>query len=118
MGEYSSIVDVSASTVSDWKLGHCTRNPLLSRESCCRDRPESADTTCEQFELWTDGYTTSFAIYVGMAVVFGIISSGVTMLTKTTLPVAELEDLDSSSGSQSGTKGKVMYMAAGSGIPE
>jgi chloride channel 3/4/5 len=121
------VVDVAVATVSDWKLGYCTKNPLLSREACCNDRTPLLNTRseladqCEHFQAWTDGYASSFAIYVGMALAFGIVSSSVTMLTKSTLPSASTEQ--SSKDPNIGKSippapGKTMYMASGSGIPE
>jgi chloride channel 3/4/5 len=55
-------------------------------------------------------------VYVAFALAFGLVSAGVTMLTKTALPSATTsEDED---GEKAATAGKTMYMAAGSGIPE
>lgn len=122
------VVDVAEATISDWKLGYCTRNPLLSREACCEDKTplftsqsELADK-CEHFQLWTSSYAGSFAIYVGMALVFGVVSSSATMLTRTSLPAIAPEKDRKPNGadesSPSPPTGKVMYMASGSGIPE
>lgn len=121
------VVDVAVATVSDWKLGYCTKNPLLSREACCEDRTpllatrsELADQ-CKDFHLWTNNYAGSFAIYVSMALAFGIISSSATLLTSGSLPAASFEPSpkdDSSRTSKPAAAGKKMYMAAGSGIPE
>ncbi|KAF2120980.1 chloride channel-like protein 3 [Lophiotrema nucula] len=122
------VVDVAEATVSDWKLGYCTKNPLLSREACCEDktpllgaRSELADK-CEHFQIWTESYAGSFAIYVGMALAFGVISSSATMLTKRTLPAVAPESNGKTNGADSSSDqapvGKAMYMAAGSGIPE
>lgn len=121
------IVDVAAATVSDWKLGYCSRNPLLTREACCEGktptfgaRSEVGDD-CAEFQLWSNGYAASFGIYVGFALAFGIISASATMLTKRSLPAASpgTGDKDQYNGPpQPVTTGKSMYMAAGSGIPE
>ncbi|KAF2472014.1 chloride channel-like protein 3 [Lindgomyces ingoldianus] len=123
------VVDVAEATVSDWKLGYCTKNPFLSREACCVDKTpllgalsEPAEK-CKHFKLWTESYAGSFAIYVAMALVFGMISSIATMLTKRSLPAVAPENTDksnragSSPGEQPAT-GKTIYLAAGSGIPE
>ena len=121
------VVDVAVATISDLKLGYCTKNPLLSREACCNDRTPLLSTMseladqCEHFHAWTEDYASSFAIYVGMALVFGIVSSSATMLTKSTLPTASSENSpkDPGTGEQNSTvPGKTMYMASGSGIPE
>jgi chloride channel 3/4/5 len=112
------LVDIAAATVSDWKLGHCTTNPFLTREACCSS-PLSSDgepqTSCAEFIPWRQGYTAEFGVYVAFALVFGIVSAGVTMLTKTALPSAG-SNPDSEDEKQE--VGKTMYMAAGSGIPE
>ena len=64
----------------------------------------------------------AFGIYVCFALAFGIISSSVTMLTKSSLPVAAPGHGDKQhgivKGGAQGAVGKSMYMAAGSGIPE
>lgn len=121
------VVDIAEATVSDWKTGYCSRNPFLSREACCQDKTPFLGATaepavvCHDFKDWSADYATSFSVYVGFALAFGIISASATMLTKSTLPATspgagdESGDKDSS---QPSTGGKSMYMAAGSGIPE
>ncbi|KAF2686510.1 chloride channel-like protein 3 [Lentithecium fluviatile CBS 122367] len=121
------VVDVAVATVSDLKLGYCTKNPLLSREACCNDRTpllsarsELADQ-CEHFQAWATNYAASFTIYVSMALLFGIASSSATMLTKSALPTASSEQPSkgpSNDEPKPPAAGKSMYMAAGSGIPE
>ncbi|OCL04833.1 chloride channel-like protein 3 [Glonium stellatum] len=124
------VVDVTEATVSDWKLGFCTINPLLNREACCqhktpllRMRSEAADG-CENFKVWTGSYWGSFAIYVAWALAFGIVSSSTTMLTKRSLPAVAPSQMDKAQSQDADapleplTSGKSMYMAAGSGIPE
>jgi chloride channel 3/4/5 len=115
------IVDVAAATASDWKFGYCQANPFLSREICCRSAPNE-DACVDYFTSWSNNYWPTFAIYVSFALAFGIISASATMLTKSSLPTASagLEDKHSVPG-ESGdppAAGKLMYMAAGSGIPE
>lgn len=117
------IVDVAEATVSDWKLGYCNTNPLLSREACCAGKTPlltSADASedCPAFRLWSGNYWSSFAIYVAWALAFGIISSSATMLTKRSLPAVTAKDEDKLDNEAPVVSGKVMYMAAGSGIPE
>ena len=121
------VVDVAEATVSDWKLGYCTRNPFLNREACCDDKTPLYGTTseladdCRHFQLWTESYVSSFAIYVAFALAFGIISASATMLTQRSLPAASMDDSDKSQDDappQPVASGKTMYMAAGSGIPE
>jgi chloride channel 3/4/5 len=115
------IVDVAEATVSDWKMGHCKSNFLLNRDSCCSKIPNGAD--CDDYFLaWAKDYWSTFAIYVGFALAFGIISCSATMLTKSSLPAASPglgdEQHDMSKPPEPITTGKTMYMAAGSGIPE
>lgn len=125
------LVDIAQATVSDWKLGYCSSNPLLSRQSCCKGRTPlmtAADLgselgeVCDGFRLWSGTYTSSFAIYVAFALLFGVVASGVTMLTKTALPTSAQapsgKSTPNGSTPMAGGAGKVMYMAAGSGIPE
>lgn len=124
------VVDIATATVSDWKLGYCTKNPLLSREACCKDRTpftglitinQEISDNCADWHVWTNNYTSSFAIYVGFALAFGILSGSVTMLTKRSLPATSPGTGDKNQhvdGAQPTVAGKSMYMAAGSGIPE
>lgn len=72
--------------------------------------------------MWTDDYWKAFGIFVGFALAFGVISSSLTMLTKSTLPSAAPGHGDKlarlTKGSDRGVVGKSIYLAAGSGIPE
>ena len=123
------LVDVAEATVSDWKLGYCTSNPFANREACCTDRRPFFGSTnanlgegCEEWHMWTNGWSRAFGIYVGFALAYGIISSSLTMLTKSTLPVAAPGHGDHYRGFHASTDlpvaGKTMYLASGSGIPE
>ncbi|KAL9046153.1 MAG: hypothetical protein Q9214_000938, partial [Letrouitia sp. 1 TL-2023] len=121
-------VDVAEATVSDWKFGFCTTNIFSSRQSCCTDYQPvgtaraSLGEDCTEWHMWTHGYWKAFAIFVGIALVFGVISSSLTMLTKSSLPAAAPGHGDRNphlfKGGDQGAVGKSMYMAAGSGIPE
>ncbi|KAI9843341.1 MAG: hypothetical protein M1837_006467 [Sclerophora amabilis] len=120
------LVDISVATVSDWKLGYCSSAWFRSKETCCTSRsPLSVQAdladTCDQWTSWTTHYWGAFGIYVGFALAFGVLSSSLTMLTKSTLPVATVKQRDYQTGSkeiQQDVAGKSMFMAAGSGIPE
>nr|POE47862.1 isoform 4 of h(+)/cl(-) exchange transporter 3 [Quercus suber] len=124
------LVDVAEATVSDWKLGYCARNPLLTREACCLDKTplsvqlnatEQTGPECGGFREWSEDYASRFAIYVAFALAFGIISGSVTMLTKRSLPAVTAETSDRTQQGDAPkpvASGKSMYMAAGSGIPE
>ncbi|KAH7224275.1 chloride channel [Fusarium redolens] len=112
----AAVVDVSVEVVADWKDGYCTNNIFLSRRACC-----ASETTCQSWKSWTGSYVYAYAIYVGLALAFGIIAGSVTMTTKSNLTAVapEKEQSFGSLGDQAPNPGgKVMYMAAGSGIPE
>lgn len=124
------VVDVSVATLSDWKMGYCRRDILATREKCCTEMTPlmvlaAPGETCTDWKSWTDNYWTGFAIYVGFALAFGLISASVTATTKKSLPAAAPGSGDkfqnngkSSSPPNSPVSGKSIYMAAGSGIPE
>ncbi|KAL8744455.1 MAG: hypothetical protein Q9190_003306 [Brigantiaea leucoxantha] len=121
-------VDVAEATVSDWKLGFCISNIFSSREVCCTNRQplrtakSNLGEDCPDWHMWTDDYWRAFGIFVGFAILFGVISSSFTMLTKSSLPAAAPGHGDkhppSIKGGDQGVVGKSMYLAAGSGIPE
>ncbi|KAK5659865.1 hypothetical protein OQA88_13328 [Cercophora sp. LCS_1] len=96
------LVDISVATVADLKSGYCPSSLFTPRSFCSDWIPWDEDDTA-----------TSYAMYVGLALVFGLIAGVVTTTTRTKLPTAE--------GGGYGTEtaqGGTMYMAAGSGIPE
>lgn len=116
-------MDVAEATVSDWKIGYCSSNVFSNRESCCTSRGplgtlEELGENCKAWHTWRDDYAGAFAIYVGFALAFGIISSSVTMLTKSSLPSVTVGQESAPKGENQPSEGKKMYMAAGSGIPE
>ncbi len=123
------MVDVAEATVSDWKLGYCTKNPFLNREGCCnKESPLVDDKTeigadCTAFHEWSHNWWKSYGIYLGFALAFGIISCSATILTKRSMPTAardhgDNQQRDSGEETTPNATGKSMYMAAGSGIPE
>lgn len=122
-------VDVAVETVSDWKLGYCTSNPLRNRGACCQGLDPGPGLLrigegCPEWRYWAkEG--KAYPVFVAWALLFGVISGGVTMLTKAGLPSAndmnhhEATRQDQTlQSAQQQPGGKVMYMAAGSGIPE
>ncbi|SMY20307.1 unnamed protein product [Zymoseptoria tritici ST99CH_1A5] len=121
------LVDITEASVSDWKIGYCATNILATREACCQhgfpSLNGSANTfgetasDCIHFIPWSNSFASSYAIYLAFALVFGIISASVTLLTKTSLPATAPTANDRLS-SHAPLAGKMMYMAAGSGIPE
>lgn len=81
--------------------------------------------TCADWKFWTQNYWSGFAVYVAIALAFGIISGTVTLTTKKSLPAAAPGHGDKFQHNGKSTlspdppiSGKSMYMAAGSGIPE
>ena len=73
--------------------------------------------------MWTDNWSRAFAVFVGFALVYGVVSSSLTMWTKSTLPTTTLEREDKHdqkplNGKEQTVVGKSIYLAAGSGIPE
>ncbi|KAK0509760.1 hypothetical protein JMJ35_008154 [Cladonia borealis] len=123
------LVDVAEATVSDWKLGYCKSNPFWNREICCTTRhplgTERANLGegCQEWHMWTDNWSRAFAAFVGFALLYGVVSSSLTMWTKSALPAAapghgDKHDHKPMNRNEPVVVGKSMYMAAGSGIPE
>jgi chloride channel 3/4/5 len=132
------VVDVAVATVSDWKQGYCTGNPFLNIEGCCSGKTPllsslDSEEYCAAWHPWSPSYAKSFAVYVGLALLFGTISSSATMMTKSSLPsvaapearsltpqikINGLDEDTPPSIPAANPGGKVMYMASGSGIPE
>jgi chloride channel 3/4/5 len=79
---------------------------------------ETVGEDCPDWKMWTETFWGGFGIYVGFAVLFGILAGSVTMTTKANLPAASQGDGDRTGGDEGPLVGKSMYMAAGSGIPE
>lgn len=77
---------------------------------------------CKEWHSWRSVWSESFGIYVGWALLFGVLSSSLTMLTRSSLPAAapsNVNGLDKSPKEAEMTAtGKSIYLAAGSGIPE
>lgn len=69
---------------------------------------ETVNEDCSDWKMWSETFWGGFGIYVGFALLFGIVAGSVTMTTKSNLPAAGQDDFPR----------KAMYMAAGSGIPE
>ena len=137
------VVDVGVATVSDWKTGFCTSNVFASRENCCTSKSplvisSEPGENCSAWHEWTNNFWLAFGIYLGFALLYGIISGAVTMTTKRALPAAapgkgdkfqpnaraeamqngHAHDEPSGAPDTHAPAGKSMYMAAGSGIPE
>lgn len=123
------IVDVCVATVADWKFGYCKRNPFLNREACCTRRPpilqspRPAGEVCTDFKEWSNDPWKSFAIYLGLALAYGVISATATLTTKRSLPAAapavgDKPQSTDGTNKQPVAQGKTLYFAAGAGIGE
>ncbi|TVY50090.1 H(+)/Cl(-) exchange transporter [Lachnellula occidentalis] len=119
------LVDIAEATISDYKLGYCSSNFLKNRESCCMKNNllpgtmDNVEEDCLAWKSWSGNYWGKFGIYVGSALLFGIIAGAVTMTTKANLPTPKQHNQDQDAGGDlNPPTGKSMYMAAGSGIPE
>jgi chloride channel 3/4/5 len=137
------VVDIAVAAFSDWKTGYCTSDFLASRENCCTNKSPlvilgEPDENCPAWHQWTNNFWRAYGIYLGFALLYGIISGGVTMTTKRALPAAapgkgdKFHPIGRSKAKRDGhtydellgtpevpaPAGKSMYMAAGSGIPE
>ncbi|MCJ1478641.1 hypothetical protein MMC13_007322 [Lambiella insularis] len=117
------MVDVAEATVSDWKTGYCPSNVFSNRDICCTNKSplgitEKVGEDCKAWHTWSYDFPKAFAIYVGFALAFGVISSSATMLTKSSLPAIASKQDSAGEGGEQGVSGKTMYLAAGSGIPE
>ena len=119
-------IDITEATVSDLKFGHCTTNVLLNREACCRTNDTGRKIeSCAAFRSWGNAYGSQFGGYLGWALLFGVISSSITMFSKFVLPSAApgvgdkqpIQDGDDTIANEVKTP-KSMYMAAGAGVPE
>lgn len=114
------LVDIAVATVSDWKFGYCNSNVFTSREICCPSMITGhSEVLCPEWHRWSPRYSVAFSIYTILALSFGILSGSLTLLTKATVGgVARRDDMDGVFMKRSPEDGKVMYLAAGSGIPE
>lgn len=119
------LVDIAEATISDYKVGFCSTNIFRNKEQCCTNKSpllgalKTVGEDCPDWKMWTDSFWGGFGIYIGFAVLFGIVAGAVTMTTSANLPAASQDDGKGYKGGDEGPLvGKSMYMAAGSGIPE
>jgi chloride channel 3/4/5 len=100
------LVDVAEATVSDWKTGFCSSNPLRNREECCTKKsplfnvPDEVGEDCIHWKEWSGNYWGRFGIYVGFALAFGIVAGSITMTTKANLPAVKRDDGEDDGGDQ------------------
>ena len=110
--------------MSDWKAGYCSSNIFWNRDACCTDEGPgplaNLGEKCREWHTWSlEEFRGAFAIYVGFALLFGIVSASITILTKTTISATRRQDDNTlMKGDEKPAEEKIMYMASGSGIPE
>ena len=117
------LVDIAVATISDWKFGYCKSSVFTNREMCCPKTTAGHNRVlsevCSAWQEWSPSYSVAFSVYTILALSFGIISASLTLLTKATVGgVARKDDMDGVFTKKTPQDGKVMYLAAGSGIPE
>lgn len=123
-GILAFFVDITEATISDYKFGYCSTNILYSREECCRvGGKELIGDACTTFKQWGSSYSSKFGPYLVVALVVGVLSSSITMLSRTSLPSAsrdlpENTEDDQSKALEDSPPSKTMYMTAGAGVPE
>jgi chloride channel 3/4/5 len=120
-GFVASLIDVTEATISDWKFGFCSTNIFKSKETCCRH----VKGECILFQRWSESLVPRFCVYLFWACIVGVISSSITMLSKTDLPNAmDYDDPRTQALEVTGklpdelAKPKSMYLSAGAGVPE
>ena len=117
------LVDIAVATISDWKFGYCKSNVFTNREMCCpkmlAGHSRVLSEGCAAWQEWSPRYSVAFSVYTILALSFGIISASLTLTTKATVGgVTRKDDMDGVFTKKTPQDGKVMYLAAGSGIPE
>ncbi|KAB5554366.1 chloride channel [Coniochaeta sp. 2T2.1] len=108
------VVNVSVATAADWKEGYCRTGVWLNRRGCCTGGDVDVLRGCEDWRPWAETWTGAYGVYVGYALVFGLLAGCVTLTTKASLPAVSG---DGETYTETAA-GKTMYMAAGNGIPE
>jgi|SRR5438105_1867528 len=89
------VVDTAVAAFSYWKTGYCTSDIFASRENCCTNKSPlvilgEPGKNCPAWHQWTIKFWRGYGIYLGFALLYGIVSGGVTMTTKRALPAAAL----------------------------
>lgn len=140
------LVNITESTLFDWKQGHCTTAWYLSRKKCCYGA-----SICDEWVHWSkvirsdrlDTTGTQFLAFVVTMITFAMLSCVLTLTSKTVIPSAiSISTLDENlgadvlhrDGNDEGRKDSlspearfqqvqlrppmVYYSAAGSGVAE
>lgn len=111
----ASFTAYTESTFGDVKFGYCRHNRLYGREACCF--PKEA---CADWVAWSASPGASFAIYAAVAWALAMGAGIVTKLTRTEIPAFATHEARDAPDHAVNPRApnKVIYMAAGSGIPE
>jgi chloride channel 3/4/5 len=98
------VVNVTESTLFDWKQGHCTRKWYMSKKSCC-----NGASICDAWLHWSkvirtdrlDTQGTQFVAFVFGVVTLSMASCVLTMASKTVIPSnISLSTLDENLGAE------------------
>ncbi|KAG4306003.1 hypothetical protein PORY_000913 [Pneumocystis oryctolagi] len=138
------VIDVVEAIFFDWKFGYCSGklfskqtikitdidNFLKNKARCCNSFDDDL-IGCKQWITWgkyfnfpkKKQWVMDYIVYILIALSFALISSQLTMTTRTIFPVSTKKSsenlLKNSINEDNNDKtGKVVYMASGSGIPE
>ncbi|TPX34208.1 hypothetical protein SmJEL517_g03121 [Synchytrium microbalum] len=121
-GCVASLIDVIQDLLTDLKSGYCSSNILSSQSRCCAG---SQDAVCTSWIEWTStanspfeksqSYLWSYLWYIGLGVLFATVSAG---LVQFTAHIRSDSNVESSTSPNASTPHKIVYHAAGSGIPE
>jgi chloride channel 3/4/5 len=96
------LVNVTESTLFDWKQGYCTRTWYMNRKMCC-----DGASTCDEWLHWSqvvrtdrlNSTGTQFVAFTVSVIALAMASSVLTLTTKTVVPsVASIATLDENLG--------------------
>lgn len=124
------VIDVIETIFFDWKFGYCSDNWLSNKVKCCKSFDNDL-IGCKQWNTWGNFFNRppkqqwiiDYVVYIIAALSFSLMSSQLTMATRTTFPISQKNSLENLSTNTTKKRnntnpGKVAYMASGSGIPE
>ncbi|KAG5513580.1 hypothetical protein PMAC_001012 [Pneumocystis sp. 'macacae'] len=128
------VIDVVETIFFDWKFGYCSSNVWKNKVKCCNSFDNDL-VGCKQWITWGKYFnlpekrqwTTDYIAYILIALSFALVSSQLTMTTRTVFPTStkkssknlSKDPIKKNKNSKNCNKeGKIAYMASGSGIPE
>lgn len=101
-----------------FKYGYCSSNWFASEVSCCAHHEELPDSSCPNWRLWSQVFTTNpfktplrydYVVYILLTILLAVLAGLITLTTK--IP-SRLSSLTFSPSKKS------TYTGAGSGVPE